>query len=54
MQMTTIRKYEEALRTSQQQQNALQTSGNFGNQASGNDATFVSESTQRSNLHSSE
>ena len=53
--MTTIRKYEETMRTSQT--NVIvshQASGNFGGRINQNVEVLASDSTQRSNLHSSE
>ena len=56
MQMTTIRKYEETMRT--QQTNVIvshQASGNFGGRTNNqNVEVLASDSTQRSNLHASE
>ena len=57
MQMTTIRKYEETMRT--QQTNVIvshQASGDFGGRTNKpqNVEVLASDSTQRSNLHSSE
>lgn len=55
MQMTTIRKYEETMRASQT--NVVvshQASGNFGGRTNQHAEVLASDSTQRSNLNSSE